>query len=208
MKKITTTITAAAMCFVMLFSTSTVFAANNNNTEDIIVEETTAVKYSINPLSEVETVAFGLMLKEKGNVKINILNMNGDVLHTFKQSKTEGFMGQFNLKALGEKEYVFEITANGQTFKEKVSFKKQDNTELNAYISDAEASKVKLSFFEPEGSVYLKVKNTDGEVIYSNKLSEKYSYSGIVNLEELKKGSYTIELINGEKTMSKAVIVG
>ena len=205
MKNFTKQATALMLSGAMVFGSVASFAHNGNSENDLVkVEKTSNLRHELNPVSNSMKVVLGVMLDQSQKVRLEVFDAKDNLVHKQVYNNTDGFRQMFDLKNLGEGEYIFRITSGSTSYIDKVVVGDQA-PELEAfqgYISEVENQKLKFSYADAKGDVVLSVKNSSGKTIFTKSLGRDFSSSGVANLSKLDDGEYTIQIssITGKET--------
>ena len=175
--------------------------------ELVKITETATVKMQINKVTNAQKVMLGVLLSEKEKVRLSISDNGSEVLLSQVYSKSNGFIQLFDFSSLEDGEYTFKVTTDDEVLESSIEVReaKAFLPEFAAYISDVADDKVTFSYFAPQEDVYLVLKNDEGTTLYEKKVGSGYNNSGIANLSKLDKGTYTLQIKNGDNIESKDI---
>lgn len=199
---------ALAMACAFLVTNLTSFATTGNEEKDLItITETSNVKYELNRVPNSHKVMMGIKLLNDEKVRLTIENEDSDEVFSNYYKTTNGFIQLFDFSQLEDGEYTFKVKAGKELVENKVILKDAQPIlpPFSAYISDVEDSKVKFSYFAPKDDVYLILRDNNGKTLFEKKVGAGYNSSGIANLSKLDKGSYILEIKNGDQVESKNI---
>jgi hypothetical protein len=211
MKNFTKQATALMLSGAMVFGSTVSFANNGPIDNDLIkIEKTASLQHELNPVTNSMKVVLGVMMDQSQRVRLEVFNSADQLVHKQSYNDTDGFIQMFDMKALGEGEYFFRITSGNTTYIDKVVVGEKAPSEeaFQAYISNVEENKLRFSYADAKGNVVLSVKDSRGEIIFTESLGKDFSSSGMANLSKLDQGEYTIQLKSSTGKETKQIKIG
>jgi hypothetical protein len=150
--------------------------------------------------------------KQDQKVQITLLDFRGEVLHkeTVNTKKTREKI--FNLKNLPAGDYLFELEEKFQIrrksiriVEEKVNVIKEDI--IYKPFTDFKNETWSLNLLSLENDVTVEIKDTDGVVVYTEKMTAPNSINKLYNLSELPMGNYIINVKIDDHMFREVVVL-
>ena len=178
--------------FVMLLSAGSAFA--------VMVDDPDAVRIKV---STTGTGVYNLKYKivEPGEVKIQIINDKGRVIHKNKFHANKNFERKYNLQNQPSGEYQFIISHANATHTHRVKYDKSQGIELKQLDG---TRLVEFTVSVPGQHLLVNIYDTKGNLL--KRESIKTSYEGarrIYNLKECREGESIIEVVNNFEVVKK-----
>jgi len=211
MKNFTKQATALVLSGTLIFGGVSTFASYDSNNNPLIkVEKTANLQHELNAVTNSMKVVLGVMLDQSQKLKLEVFDGKDNLVYEDTYNNTQGFIQSFDMKALGEGEYLFRITSGNTSYIDKVVVgERAPKVEaFQAYISEVEDSRLKFSYADAKGDVVLSVQDSNGKTIFTESLGKDFSSSGIANISKLDKGTYTFELSSSTGKETKQIKVG
>ena len=211
MKNFTKQATALVLSGTLILGSVSTFANHDSTNNPLIkVEKTGNLQHELNAVTNSMKVVLGVMLDQSQKIKLEVFDDEDNLVYEDSYQNTEGFIQSFDMKAMGEGEYLFRITSGNTSYIDKVTVgeKAPEVEPFQAYISEVKNNKLKFSYADAKGDVVLSVFNSDGDKIFEESLGRDFSSSGIANLSKLSDGEYTFELTSYTGKETKQIKVG
>ncbi len=184
---------ALAFVFAITLSFTSITTSATPLGEDDIIATVEAVPNSIKFLLKFEN-------EKQENIKVKIYNSDLKLVHSESVGKKVQIQRMYNMSKLGEGTYT--VLIEGKTYNEKrtVVLKKALKNDFIAVFSpEATNDKVFASVENNKGTVKLTLTNLEGRILYEETINEE-SKERTLNLTDLKKGTYFLQIIGQDKT--------
>lgn len=144
---------------------------------------------------------FILKFENEKQEKLKVKIYNSDLKLVFSESIGSKAQIQriYDMSAIGEGTYT--VLIEGETYKEKrtVTIKGTKNNFIATFSPKATNNKVFASVENNKGTVKLTLTDTDGNILYEETINDEKLYRTI-NLENLDKGTYFLQIIGQDKS--------
>jgi flagellar hook assembly protein FlgD len=205
--------TLSRKLFAILFAVTVLFSSSafangekdDKGNEFPLVTTSEGFAYSMYAVKESLKFRLNFENQEGSNVTINIFDANGKLAftETIKREKTS--RRSYDLSSVGKGIYKVEIITGGfRTVKELGVGTKTTHTEFSAYLSKSlndGALKVAYQNADSDG-VNIVLRDEKGNVVY-DEYSANEQYSRKFNLSKLSRGTYTMSVSSGAKTIEQ-----
>jgi hypothetical protein len=134
----------------------------------------------------------------EANVKVWILNENGDIVFSEMLKKTDGFVRPYNIASIPAGEYTIEVSDHTTNYSAKVIIGKEHKRELaNLFRVRGEDGKYLLTVPTQEAKDINVRILADDAVIYDEVVAISSNFARIYNLKKIK-GALTFEIKDGK----------
>jgi flagellar hook assembly protein FlgD len=144
----------------------------------------------------------------KANPKVTILDAKKRVVYTEKISGKNSAARVYNITALPEGEYFFEVVENGVKTVKSITYKKEvaSVTPLDVKVtSSSVAGKFDLLLKNNAGDVNVSIYSKSEGVVYEDAVVSKGSFKRTYDLSKLKEGEYVFEVTSNNKVATAEV---
>jgi hypothetical protein len=194
-----------ALVLVALVSVQSVFAFGEVETNAGRVIASDKFAYSLYAVNNTEKFRFAFDNEEGKDVTVKIFDSKGELLFVDKvKGKTE-LKRDYDLSNYGKGVYLIEVASDNFKAVNKVAV----NTRLEskpfvAYLSPAvKDGAIKVAYENSAEGVYINIKDGFGALVYSEINTDMSNFSRKYNLSSLRKGSYTVEIVHGDKVVTQ-----
>jgi Domain of unknown function (DUF3244) len=196
----------ALAVLVLTFATQSVFASNGENDQKIKASEKFA--YSLYATQKGLHLRLNFDNEEGQKVKVRLFDPQGHLIH--QESLTNKHLRRdYNLEDAGKGHYKVQIITEDETFDKELNVGIKTNSQaFQAYMSPELADgQVRLSFQNASEAVYIRILDAEGSILYSEVAESNDGYARKFDLSHLQKGTYSLELSCGEKTIEHVYTV-
>ena len=132
-------------------------------------------------------------------LKVKIYNSDLQLVHSEAIGSKAQIQRIYDMTAIGEGTYT--VFIEGKTYKEKrtVTVKRAKNDFIATFSPKATNNKVFASVENNKGTVKLMLTNEDGIILYEETINDQNKYRTL-NLENLDKGTYFLQIIGQDKS--------
>ncbi len=197
-----------ALALVCLVMGNTVFAKSNNNTgetEPQVVKAEGKFAYSVYSLKSALKIRLNFNNEDHELVSVKLYDAQNNLVHQERLSN-ETLRRAYDVKNVGEGIYRLEISAGDYTSTSEVVVgnAKGKKAEFNAYVSNlSEAKKITIAYQDAVEGAYVTLVDSNETILYSEKTEANETSVRKLDLSHLSKGTYTVRVSSGEKTVSK-----
>ncbi len=165
------------------------------------------ISYSMYAVVNTNKIVFAYEKESVGEVVVRIYDEKGTLLHKeVEKGETYG-KKRFDLTAFQPGTYQLRISSGNFVKDHRIEIGVTKDVHFTPYISSVfEGNKVKVAFQNAVGPVDLKVVNRTGNSYYTKTIKEN-SFNSLINLSQLPKGKYTVQLLSGTGISEKEIFV-
>lgn len=198
-------IALAVVCLVM---GNTVFAKSNGNvggTEPQVVKAEGKFAYSVYALKSALKIRLNFDNESHEMVNVKLYDAKNNLVHQDKL-KNENLRRAYDVQNIGEGVYRLEISAGDYTSTSEVVVGNAiaKNTAFNAYVSKlSENKRITVAYQNAAEGAYVTLVDSNETILYSERTEANEVSVRKLDLSNLNKGTYTVRISSGEKTVSK-----
>lgn len=183
----------------LLIAGASVYAnvGNNNPLEPkkkVAIVQNVQAKYKLVYLNE-----------NKGNVKIDIVNEEGKVVHHQTVANENGFAQQFDFSPLPEGKYTFEIThPDGTKMSKEVEYKKHiASSDMRAGVLDINGNKkFRLAVIKNDAPVEVKIFDDKNNLLYEDVVHSTEGFRKVYDMKDIEATSFKFEVSSNNNTVT------
>jgi len=164
------------------------------------------IAYSLYSVVNASKIKFAFEKATTGNVTIKIYDEDLNLIFTDKRNDAQSEKISYDLSAFGQGTYSVKVLSGkfikNHTFKVGYS----SAPDFNAYISSKVIDeKVRVNFQNASAPVGITISDLDGTVYFDQVITNKSEASQLLNLSQLPKGDYEIEVSSNGKNNTQTV---
>lgn len=209
--------TLSKKLFAILFAVAVLFSTNSfagNETDDKgnpkqLVTTSEGFAYSLYAVKETLKFRLNFENQDASNVTVNVYDANGKLAFTETIKREKQARRNYDLSELGKGIYKVEIIdGDFSTTREIGIGVKIGHAEFNAYLSKSlNDGSLKLAYQNADtDGVNIVLRDEKGNVVY-DEYSANEQYSRKFNLSKLNRGTYTMSVTSGKKTVEQTYSV-
>lgn len=194
----------------MLVWVSALSSLGSTNPADDLKKESLSVSFK--PLSENHKALISVKNLSQSTISLNILDAQGSIIYNKEITDALNYIEKYNFSKLDYGKYTLEILNKDQVITQNFRITKDGNflmenqTTKHVLAPLVDFSEEKLTIrmmnqISKEGSVV--ITSESGEVFYQDIIAGGSPYGKILNLENLKQGSYLFSITIGENKYTK-----
>jgi YbbR domain-containing protein len=181
--------------------------AFNGNPEEEKFEVTASEKFAYSIYAIQSSLKFRLNFdnEDGSNVTVKVLDPQGKVVFSETIKKQVEARRNYDLSAVGKGVYTVEIIDGDFKASHKVGIggASIEKKEFSAYVSKIQDGSVKVAYENGgEDGVNIVLKDEKGNIVY-DEISQDAQYARKFNLSKLRKGTYTMSVTSGRKTVEQ-----
>ena len=189
-----------AFLFITAFSLASVFA-NASNPEGKELLNLTVKSEGV--------VSLTYSALAKSPARINIIDAKKTLVFSERITNNYGLLRNYNISALPEGEYTFEVIDNGVKTIKTITYKKQLATEakdLKVEVTPTEAGKYSLTCKGVDGKeVFVAIYSKTEGIVFQDNIDSRKDFSRVYDLSKLASDTYVFEVTSNERSVAKEV---
>ncbi|WP_020533467.1 hypothetical protein [Flexithrix dorotheae] len=196
----------------MLVWVSALSSLGSTNPADDLKKESLSVSFK--PLSENHKALISVKNLSQSKISLNILDAQGSIIYNKEITDAVNYIEKYNFSKLDYGKYTLEILNKDQVITQSFRITKDGNfllenqTSMQVLAPLVDFSEGKLTVrmmnqISMQGT--LMISSESGEVFYQEIIAGESAYGKILNLENLKKGSYLFSIAIGENEYTKKI---
>ncbi len=200
--------------FAVIFAVAVLFSSNsfaNGGNDDKNGEKTSLVttsgKFAYSMYAIKESLKFRLNFENEDGtaVKVNIYNPSGKLVFSETIKREVSARRNYDLTEMGRGTYKVELIDGDMVAVQEIGVGvKAKQGEFNAYLSkDLTAGALKVAYQNGDSDgVNIILRDEKGNIVY-DEMSANEQYSRKFNLSKLSRGTYTMSVTSGKKTIEQ-----
>lgn len=212
MKTLKLNLTLVGVLVIMLFASSAFASATRM--DDIPgsipkIEEAQGFNYNIYAFKNALKFKLAFEGAHDEDVRVRIFDKSGNLVHKETLRNHSNINRNYDMTRVGAGIYKVEIEMGDLKAEHKVALGVSDNTDktFQAYMSSTIKDGAIRVFYKNGKDVNITMRDTEGEVIYTETTNDTNMHAKKYNISALRKGTYVLTLTSGDRTIEKIYAV-
>ncbi len=193
-----------AFIFLAFVVSGNIYALNGTPNEGYEIVASEKFAYSIFSIQSAIKFRLNFDNEDGSDVTVKIFTPNGKLAYSETIKRQVELRRNYDLSALGKGIYTVEVIDGDFKASHKIGVGvPAPQGEFNAYMSKLNEGSVRVAYQNAvEGYASIVLRDEKGNIVY-DEISQDTQYARKFNLSKLKKGTYTMSITSGKKTVEQ-----